>query len=76
MDQRSNQVLGIDGENCAGSNVKLQTKKTPESLDQKWKRVTMDDEKFFALSNLKSGLFLNNGQETTWPSEFSTIESM
>ena len=75
-DQESNKVLGIDGKNCLGSKVMLQSKESPENPDQKWKRVTTDGG-FFALSNLKSGLFLNNGQlGLPWEPEFPTIESM
>jgi hypothetical protein len=72
--QESNKVLGIDKENRVGSKVMLQTKESPENLDQKWRRVSTD-EGFFALRNLKSGLFLNNGQTSSFPDEFPTIES-
>ena len=59
VDQKSKKVLGVEGENCEGSKVILQTKANPESLDQKWKRSTTVNE-YFTLENLKSGLFLNN----------------
>ena len=73
-DQESNKVLGIDGENSLGSKVMLQTKDNPENRDQKWIRVTTDEEVFFALQNLKSGLYLNNGQDE-WNATFPTLES-
>ena len=72
-DQKSNQVLGIYGENSLGSKVMLQTKDDPENINQKWKRVATNKEEFFVLRNLKSGLFLNNGQAFDF--EFPTIES-
>ena len=72
-DQESNKVLGIDGENYQGSKVMLQTKENPENLDQKWKRVSTDEEGYFALINLNSGIFINNGQ--FGKPEFPTIQS-
>ena len=72
-DQETKRVLGVDGEKCAGSKVMLQTKENPENLDQKWKRVTTDDEEFFIFVHLKSGLFLYNGQ--LYDHVFPTIES-
>lgn len=74
-DQKSNQVLGIYGENSLGSKVMLQTKDNPENRDQKWIRVATDEEGFFALKNLKSGLFLNNGQDE-WDPALPTLESI
>ena len=73
IDQETNKVLGIDGKNSLGSKVMLQTKENPEN--QKWERVTTNDEGFFTLRNLKSGLFLNNGQLSLWKPMFPTIES-
>ena len=71
VDQETNKVLGVDGDNCAGSYVMLQTKTKPENLDQMWERVTTYEEGFFTLRNLKSGLFLYNGEILSYP----TIES-
>ena len=73
VDQESNKVLGIDGENSLGSKVMLQTKENPENLDQKWERLTIEGEEFFTFRSLKSGLFINNGQQ--YDPEFPTIES-
>ena len=73
VDQESKKVLGIDGENCLGSKVRLQLKENPGSPDQKWERSTTNEKGFFTLRNLKSGLFLNNVQEDE--PEFPTIES-
>ena len=76
VDQKSNKVLGVDGENSFGSKVMLQTKDDPENLNQKWKRVATDEEEFFVLKNLKSGLFLNNVQLMLPIVEYPTIESI
>ena len=70
VDQESKKVLGIDGQNCLGSKVRLQLKENPGSL-QKWKRSTTNEKGFFTLRNLKSGLFLNSMGRNKFP----TIES-
>ena len=78
VDQQTNKVLGVDGENNLGSKVMLQTKENPENLNQKWKRDT-NEEGFFILRNLKSGLCLNNDPfswDDPFELEFPTIESM
>ena len=76
VDRESNKVLGIDGENCEGSKVMLQTRENPENPDQKWKRSSTDENGFFTLNNVNSGLFLNNGHHYVWePEPFPTIES-
>lgn len=77
VDQDTNKVLGVDGENSFGSKVMLQSKENPESLDQKWKRVTLvtpDEEEYFTLKNLRNGLFLNTVQ-VGWEYVYPTIES-
>ena len=73
IDKETNKVLGVDRKNSFGSQVMLQTKENPENPDQKWKRLTTDEKKYFTLMNLNSGLFLNNGQ--IGEPEFPTIES-
>ena len=73
-DQGTNRVLGIDGDNNPGSNVSLQLKENPESLNQMWIKVSKDDG-YFTLENPSSGLFLNNGQLFSWKPKHPTVES-
>ena len=71
-DQQSKKVFGIQGENWVGSKVVFQTKENPENPDQKWKRSATDEQGFFTLKNLKSGLFLNDAGDVV----NATIESI